>query len=173
MNQLTWKLILPLTVFSFIVFTKWWYVLPDDAPDAMMIGFPLPYACDGWGTSMSLQIFICELLIDLSVYFICWYILFFPLEKIWGNIKIHKTITILLLGVSGICIVLNSLIALHKDNRIYLKRPFGIEILETGYKFIWNGNTRPENFDFEEYKRRKKERIAYTTIKDRILSKPA
>jgi hypothetical protein len=64
-KNLTWKLMLPLTLMSFATFTKWWYVLPVAARDTMMTGFPLPFVCEGWHTSMSLQIFMAEFLINL------------------------------------------------------------------------------------------------------------
>ncbi|HEY5916878.1 MAG TPA: hypothetical protein VIU13_05730, partial [Chryseolinea sp.] len=37
----------------------------------------------------------------------------------------------------------------------YLTRPYDIEVLDSGYKFLWDGNPRPVNFDYEEYERKK------------------
>lgn len=155
MKQLTWKLILPLTVISFTIFTKWWYVIPVDAPDSMMLGFPLPYVCDAWHTSMSLQIFFFELLIDLLTYFSFWFILVLFIDKFIIKIKLHKIVTILLLTLGGLFTCGLTYIASFPENLFYAKRDFDIDVLVTGYKFMWNGNTRPTNFDFDEYHKRK------------------
>ena len=155
MKQLTWKLILPLTVISCTVFTKWWYVLPVDAPDSMMLGFPIPYVCDGWHTSMSLQIFFFELLIDLFTYFSLWFVVIFCIDKFMVKIKLHKIVITLLLTTGGLFTCGLTYIALMPENIFYAKRNFDIDVLVTGYKFMWDGNTRPKNFDFAEYHKRK------------------
>ena len=155
MKQLSWKLVLPLTVISFTVFTKWWYVLPPEAPDSMMIGFPLPYVCDGWHTSMSLQIFVFELLIDLISYFSFWFLIVFCIDKFLLKIKLYKIVTILLLTTGVLFTSGLTFIALMEDNLFYAKRNFDVDVLVTGYKFMWDGNTRPQNFDFNLYNKRK------------------
>jgi hypothetical protein len=66
-RQLTLKLIIPITIISFAFFTKWWYALPVDAPDTMYWGFPFAYIGDGWGSSMTLQIFLIEFISDLLI----------------------------------------------------------------------------------------------------------
>ena len=147
---------MPLTVISFTLFTKWWYVLPVDAPDTMMAGFPMPYVCDGWHTSLSLQIFVVELFVDLAAYFLLWFGLIYVINTFVIQIRLHFIVVITLLFVTGLFIVCLAFIASNRDNLFYLKRPFDIEVLETGYKYIWDGNTRPENFDFEKYEREKK-----------------
>lgn len=155
MKQLILKLILPLTVISFTIFTKWWYVLPVDAPDTMMIGFPIPYACDGWHTSLSLQIFCVELVIDLLAYFSFWFVVVFSVNRFLIKIRLHKLLSVVLLSTTGLLLSGMALIAYnHNTNIFYIKRPFDIEILMTGYKFVWSGNVRPENFDFDEHKRK-------------------
>jgi hypothetical protein len=155
MKKLIWTLILPLTVISFTVVTKWWYVLPVDAPDSMMIGFPFPYVCDGWHTSMSLQIFFLELLIDLLIYFCFWFIIVFCVDKFIVKIKLYKVVSILLLTIGGLFTFCLTYIACMPDNLFYVKRNFDIDILATGHKFMWDGNPRPENFNFEEYHKKK------------------
>lgn len=47
------------------------------------------------------------------------------------------------------------LIGMNSTNLYYLKRPFDIEVLDSGFKFFWEGNPRPDNFDYEEYEKRK------------------
>jgi len=138
------KCIIPLTIISFACFTKWWYTLPLDAPDTMFAGFPLPYVCEGWHTSMSLQIFISEFIIDLLVYFSFWYLLIFLINRYVGRITINKITSIGLWSITLLTIIGTSFIAFDTNNIYYVKRPFKIEIIETGYKFIWQQNKRPE-----------------------------
>jgi hypothetical protein len=47
-------------------------------------------------------------------------------------------------------------IGADETNLYYLMRPYDIEVLDSGFKFYWDGNPRPDNFDYEEYERRKK-----------------
>ncbi len=67
-------ILIPVTIISFAVFTKWWFTVPVDAPDTMYWGFPFAFVGEGWHTSMSLQIFVMELIADLIFYFLFWYV---------------------------------------------------------------------------------------------------
>ncbi|MDN5201008.1 hypothetical protein QQ008_06540 [Fulvivirgaceae bacterium BMA10] len=148
MKQLTWKLVLPLTVISFATFTKWWYVLPVDAPDTMMAGFPMAYLSEGWHTSMSLQIFVVEFLIDLLTYFMFWFLLVFCINRLLIKIRIHKILTILLLTLTGLIMIGTTIIFSMPEHVYKSTRDFEITVLETGYKFFWQKTERP---DFEKY----------------------
>ncbi|WP_222931286.1 hypothetical protein, partial [Xanthovirga aplysinae] len=82
MKKLIWELVLSLTVISFSIFTKWWYVLPTDALDTVMSGFPLIWISEGWHTSMSLQIFVKELIINLLIYFVFWFTIVYTINRL-------------------------------------------------------------------------------------------
>lgn len=148
MKQLIWKLILPLTVISFVTVTKWWYVLPIDAPDTLYSGFPFPFVGEGWHTSMSLQIFVLELIADFLVYFIFWFVLIFGFNRFRAEIKPNKFFTIGLWTISGIIVLVAIYIASFKDNHFYIKRPYKIEVLETGFKFYWQQTKRPDYYKY-------------------------
>lgn len=145
LKELIYKRIIPLTIISFLLVTKWWYVLPIDAPHSIMIGFPLAYSCEGWHTSMSEQYFIMEFLIDLLFYFIIWFVLIYLIDRFIIKRKLNKIGTILLFGVSGIFLILSIFIVSNPDNIFYLKRDFETETIETQPKFIWEHIIRPEN----------------------------
>jgi hypothetical protein len=138
------KIVLPLTVISFGTFTKWYYAKPIDAPDTMFFGFPLAYSCIGWHTSLSLQIFVAELVIDILLYFLFWFILILCIDRFMTNVKTYRCVTIGLWFVSGLFIVFGTVLAANPDNIFYLKRPFDMQVLETGYKFIWQDTVRPD-----------------------------
>lgn len=148
MKKLVWKLIIPVTVISFFLFTKWWYALPVDAPDTIFLGFPFPYVCNGWHTSMSLQIFIFELIVDLLIYFIFWFSLIFIFNRFVKKIYVNKPITVFLLSITVLIMIYSTWITSSKDNIFYLKRAFKMEVMETGYKFIGQKQPLP---DFKKY----------------------
>lgn len=149
MKRLIFKLILPLTFISFLGFTKWWYALPTDGPDTLLFGFPFIWVSEGWHTSMSLQIFAVELLLDVAIYFLCWFTLIFLVNRYAMKIELHKWSINLLWAIS--CLMLSAAIFIVGDsnNYYFIKRPFDIVIMKTGYKFVWQETTRP---DITEYK---------------------
>lgn len=148
MKQLTLKIIIPLTVISFATITKWWYAIPVDAPDTLFAGFPFPFVCDGWHTSMSLQIFATELFADLLTYFLFWCLIIFCIDRFGIKIKTNKIVTIVLWTLTAIVVSGATLIASNPDNLFYVKRPFDIEIMETGYKFVLQQTERPDYYKY-------------------------
>ena len=148
MKNLTWKLVLPLTIISFVVFTKWWYVDVVDWTDEILTGFPVPYMCPGWHTSLSLQIFVSGLIIDLLTYFAFWLILIFLINNFLIKIRLNKVLTIILLSFSGLLSAGMILIGINSDNVYMYRRDFDVKILETGYKFIWQNQTRPDYYKY-------------------------
>ena len=152
-KQLTWRLTLPLTIISFGTFTKWWYVLPVDAPDTMMIGFPLAFVSDGWHTSMSLQIFVLEFLFDFLVYFLFWFLLIAIIKRHLTQIKFFKILTGVLWTLSAIIIAFSVWIASFPEQIFKLKRDWDMQVMVTGYKATWTHQDRP---DFSKYDPSKK-----------------
>lgn len=148
MRKLIWKLVLPLTIISFAVFRKWWYVFPVDAPDSMMAGFPLPYVCDGWFTSMSNQFFVMELIIDLLIYFLFWLLLIFIINHFFVKIQIPKILMLFLMIISALIFSGAIFIASMRESIFKVNRDFDVEVKETGYNFIWQNTQRP---DVEKY----------------------
>ena len=148
MKYLIFRLIIPLTIISFALFTKWWYALPIDAPDTMFTGFPWPYTCPGWHTSGSKQIFILEFIADFFIYFIFWIILIFLTNR-YIKIKLFKFIPISLWVVSIVFISFGLLFYTDKNNIFYFKRPFEIEVLDSGFKFTLQNMERPDYNDYQ------------------------
>jgi len=144
MKQLTWKLVLPLTVISFTVFTKWWYVKIDNFSEVLG-GFPLPFVCPGWHTSLSLQIFILEFIVDILSYFAFWFFVIFAATKIIKQFRVPKSVITTLITISVFVTVVTALvITINRDNIYTITREFNIEIIETGYRFIWQEEVRTD-----------------------------
>ncbi|MDB5280264.1 MAG: hypothetical protein JWR61_5219 [Ferruginibacter sp.] len=133
LKQLIWRLILPLTIVLFGTIT----VLPVDAPDTMMVGFPLAYISDGWHTSMSLQIFIVEFLVDFVVYFFICFLSVFLVKHYLIKIKVSKLITALLWTFSTLIIAIAIWIASLPEQIIQTRRDWNMNVMETGYKLTW------------------------------------
>lgn len=143
MRTLIFRWVLPLTIISFHIFTKWWYVLPVDAPQTVFTGFPFAYAGSGWHTSLSLQIFVVEFTADLAFYFLFWFALIIGINTFAIKIKAIKVITMMLWLLSFLTIGVDILIAVNLDNIFYVKRPYDWKIIETGYKLMWTTIQRP------------------------------
>lgn len=148
MKNLIYKLVLPFTVISFAIISKWWYAIPVDAPETMFVGFPLAYTCQGWHTSLSLQVFVMEFIIDLLFYFLCWFILLYIIDRFVKKLRVHKIVTISLWSLGGIIICLAIYIAVNKDNLFYIKRPFNMRVLETGCQFFWHQPDWPYKIEY-------------------------
>ncbi|MCB9174314.1 MAG: hypothetical protein H6589_06875 [Flavobacteriales bacterium] len=136
------KGIISLTIISLFLFTKWWYVLPDDAPDIILWGFPFPYAGDGFHTSMSVQIFTLELILDVIIHLLIWSTLILSIHRFFWKIKIKKSLTILLITASSILLIIPIFIAFLPDTVFNLRKDWDMEIRETGCKFIWENQPR-------------------------------
>src|SRR5687767_13401046 len=137
MKQLTWKLVLPLTIISFVFFTKWWHVVIFNESHEILTGFPLPYKCPGWHTSLSLQIFVSALIIDILAYFGFWFILFFAINQFIKKINPGRILTIILLSTAGLLVGGMILVGSNPDNVYTFKREFEIEMVDSGYEIIW------------------------------------
>ncbi len=135
MKQLTWKLVIPFTILSFVFFAKLWHVDIHGFNETLK-GFPLPYVCKGWHTSMSLQVFVVELIVDVLVHFSFWFLVVLNIVKFVGPFKMPRFVTIPLLVVTGPILVMLIVVALMPEHMYYLKRPFEIDVINTEYRFF-------------------------------------
>ena len=152
MKRLIVTTVLPLSVISFAIFTKWWYALPVDAPDTLFFGLPFPFVCSGWHTSMSLQIFILPFFADFLVYLLFWMILLLSINRFLAKLKPHRLITIGLWTISLFLLIAEGLLAANSNNLFYIKRPYEIKIMETGYKFVWERTEYPDYYKYNPKK---------------------
>ncbi|MGQ3060278.1 hypothetical protein [Flavobacterium sp.] len=147
MKHLLLKLILPLSLFSFVFVTKWSYVIVEDGPDDMLFGFPLPYRCSGWHTSMSTQYFLMEMVFDFVVYFIAW-LLFIALTNRIFTLRPNRAVVIAIWLVTVLSIGYPVFIATAFDNVFKTKRDLKYQEVDTGVHFMWDGESNPE---YEKY----------------------
>lgn len=138
------KLALPLSIVLFATITKWWYALPVDGPDTVFTGFPFPFVCDGWHTSLSLQIFVLAFLADFLTYWLFCSILCLGVNRLVFRIKPHKKLLVVLWSFAALVIIGATLLAANPNNIFYIKCPYNMEVVKTGVKFIGqepaNGN---------------------------------
>ena len=154
MKTLVFRIVFPLTIISFATITKWWYTLPVDAPDTMFTGFPFPFACEGWHTSMSLQIFVIEFVADLLTYFLFWFIIIFCINRFVAKLKTYKAVIIGLWSLSGLIIAFATILAVNNENLFYIKRTFEINVMETGLQFGWQHVERPDFYKYHPQAKR-------------------
>lgn len=134
--------VLPLTIILFGTITKWRYVNVEDGPDDFLYGFPLPFICSGWHTSMSLQIFVVELVFDFFVYFIFCLTVIKLIDKYIKQIVIAKYLKFGLYGVATLTILLYGFVFSNPDNIFEMKRDFKYKEIRNGYKFVWQQDRR-------------------------------
>lgn len=147
MKQLIFKLVLPLTLFSFVFITKWAYVLVEDGPDDMLFGFPLPYKCSGWHTSLSNQYFLLEMAFDFVVYFLVWLLIIYLTNRVL-TLKPHTATVAIVWVIAFLSLGLPALEASNPDNVFKTKRDFKYQEVDTGVQFMWDSET---NRDYEKY----------------------
>lgn len=145
MKTLLFNRILPLTILSFAAVTKWWHTLPVDSPDTMYRGFPFPFVGEGWHTSMSLQIFVLELLVDFLIYFLFWFLVVVGVHYLVVKINPYKPLTIVLWVISGLVLLGATYLASFPEHIFYAKRPYDMKVLKTGYTFSWQQPVRPND----------------------------
>ena len=148
MRRLIFRLVLPLTIISFLIFTKWWYAVVVDGTDEILYGFPLVYTCRGFHTSLSMQFFLLELCIDVLTYFLICFLLVFLINRYVKKIYISKILSVVLLVISGLMLSFSIFIMSLPENIFHTKRPFEIETMTTGYKFIWTKQVRPDYYQY-------------------------
>lgn len=145
MKKLIFHLILPISLISFGIITKWWYGIVIDTKDVFFYGFPMIYKCEGFHTSMSTQYFLTEMAVNFLTYFIFWIIVISIINLFW-KIKIPKSIykTFWI----AYCILLLGFILMSRDfdDRYFLKRNFNIKIYDSGITLFENHSKERNNY---------------------------
>ncbi|MEQ6123163.1 hypothetical protein AAON49_03045 [Pseudotenacibaculum sp. MALMAid0570] len=136
MKKLVWKLVLPLTVLSFMLFTQSWHVFVADGPDVYMRGFPLICESPGFHTSMSKQLFVAEFLGNLSVYFLFWFLVVFLFNRFVLKIKVRKFVYRFLIFLSILILALYASMLTLGDVEFKFTRDFDIEVKSTSITFL-------------------------------------
>lgn len=147
-RKLIINLVFPITVITFILFTKWWIVNVVDGTDGIMYGFPFIYKSPAFYTSMAEEYFITELIADFLIYFGVIHGIIYLVNKHLFEIKIRKPITIFLYTIALVLFSLELFLASMPENKFSLKRDFDIVIKQTGFEFPFNDNDRKE---FDNY----------------------
>ncbi len=143
-RQLTLRLVLPLTVISFAMISKWWYVSVVDGTDEILTGFPLPYMCRGFHTSLSLQFFVLELALDLLTYFFLWWVVVHGIDRSIARIRVPKAVSTPLITMAAIILIGQLWVMALPENMFHVKRPWGMEVMETGIRLLEDPDPRPE-----------------------------
>lgn len=149
MKQLSYKLILPLSLLSIIIFNKWWFAIPIDAPDTVLWGFPFIFMAEAWHTSGALQFFILPFFANLCLIFLSWLLLFTGINHFYKKIALPKFLLFSLWTLTSIFLLGSALLIFNSNNLFYINRPFQIKILDSGYHLIWQKTSRPK---IEDYK---------------------
>ncbi|MBI3218597.1 MAG: hypothetical protein HYZ44_03730 [Bacteroidetes bacterium] len=140
MKHLILKYVLPLTIISFLFVTKSWLVPIYDGSE-IFTGFPFAYTCPGWHTSLSSQIFVTELIIDLICYFGFWYLLVIGIHRYYPKIELPKAFGKTLMVVGYLLLAGTILIKCitYSDDVYYVKNPYTTDVKRTNLRIFGVG----------------------------------
>ena len=135
MKTLHTKLVLPLTIISFGLFTKWWYVLPLDARHTYLWGFPFAWVGEGWQTSGALQFFLLEAVVDFIVYYLCWFMAIYGLTR-YIKFTINKPTHYILRSVAVLIIIGYAVVISLSYPTCKIRRDFNMQVIRSGYGWL-------------------------------------
>ena len=135
--------VLPLTIISMFIITKWWYVLPIDGTDKMYWGFPFAFMGEGFHTSMSLQFFTIVFLADFAIYFSIILVLVLVFLKWLPTNKTHKIFTKTVWVLTLFLLIGFGFIVTTSNPIFHTKRNYNWHVLTTGHVWIWQSTPRP------------------------------
>lgn len=151
MRVLLWQLIVPITIILFVSFSKWWLVLPVDAPDTMMKGFPLPYEAEAWHTSLAKQFFMMEFTLDVLFYFAAIALIVYAVHKLTQLRTVHWVVWVPLQLAAMVCSLTLTIQFSMPNSLYYIKKDFGYEVVSSGWYLTWKGIERPDVQVMPEY----------------------
>lgn len=140
--RLILTLVLPLTIIIFGNITKWRYVSIEDGANEFLYGFPLPFMCRGWHTSLSLQIFVSELVFDFLVYLAICLTITLLIDRYLKPIVLKKYVTLSFYGFAFLTLFFYGILFSKPNNVFKAKRDFKYHELQSGYKFVWQKDER-------------------------------
>lgn len=130
MKQLTWKLVIPLTILSFPTFTLDWTIESSDGFNYVLTGFPFPYYRNCLHTSLCQHVYILPLLANFLSLLLFWFLLIFGISKLI-NLKVPNLLTGFLITISGLFVAsVIFWVCINSDNIYTLTRPFDINIID-------------------------------------------
>jgi hypothetical protein len=123
--------------------TKWWFALPIDGPDKRYWGFPFPFLGEGFHSSMSIQFFMLEFVVDFIIYFLGWVCLFYLISKKFSITNLSKLLFMTVWSLA-LLLAIGFIILVSASNPVFhLKRKYDWKIMKTGYVYIWQTTPRP------------------------------
>ena len=147
MKSLFIKIVLPLAILSNLLVTKWRFGIVLDGTDEFLYGFPFISRCRGFATSLSTQYFIMELLLNFTMKLLFWGILAILFKMQLLSLKIHKWVVGTFYAVFAICAIFFGVVSNRLDDYYLIKRPFEVEVLDTGYIFLWQSPPDRSNYN--------------------------
>lgn len=128
--------IIPLTILSVFLISKYWYVQVIDWTDEFMVGFPLIFTCRGFHTSLSSQFFIFEFIVDFIVYYFLIFFIAYLTKRYLVNFSISKFFYRIYWSLFMITCCLFFAISYISTDFYQLKRDFEVEEIDRGFSLL-------------------------------------
>lgn len=136
------SLVLPLTIIFFGIIVHWRYVSVEDGANEFLYGFPLAFMCRGWHTSLSLQIFVSELVFNFLVYFTVLLIAMLLINRYLKPIIVKKSLKFGLYAIAILTVLFYGFLFSNPNNIFKTKRDFNYKEIRSGVKFLWQKDKR-------------------------------
>lgn len=143
MRKFVTRLVLPVTILAFSLFTMRWHIFVEDMGNEVMYGFPFIYKCRGWHTSVSTQYFVLEFIADFITYFMICFAIIYIIRR-WIKFRIARTVSLLLWVTATLAITVNEFWLMMPETVYHIKRKFEVKVDDTGFHFNWQSTERPE-----------------------------
>ncbi len=137
------KTALPLTIITFILYTKWWLVERKVGGMEIIYGFPFPFMANG-ATSLTFTFFIQEFVLDFTVYFLFWWSVLFFINRFVKKILWHRRFWIPLWLFTLFLMMFTSLLWSDGANLYRLKNNQEYKVLKSGFHYVGDDKTRKE-----------------------------
>lgn len=130
-----------MAMISSLLWTKYWYVNIFDGPDKWMYGFPFPARGDALHTSLAIDVYLLESLLDFMVYFLFWWGVLYAFDRWIMPIKMNKVVQLMFVSCIALCLGFSIFAISVSEPSFYLTCPYEVEIIETKCCFLWQDKT--------------------------------
>ena len=147
MKKLIFRIVFPLTFFSYMLIEKWWYVYIIEGPDKTVYGFPLINCSQSLASSMELYYYVLETIFNVFAFALFWFVVIFIIQKYIFRISVSNVLAKISTGLLVLYLLAFAWFSSEFNSRFFLKRDFDIKAIDKGYNFIWS----PHYIDYDKY----------------------
>lgn len=148
MRKLVNRLVLPLTILSYLLFDKWWYVNVTDGPDMVAHGFPLISNAPSMASSMEMVYFVPETVINMACYFIFWLVIVFIVTRWIVAIRLPSLVAKICNAGLLLWLLVFAWISIIEHTDFSWDHENEMTVIDSGLKWSWQNSPLPDDSKF-------------------------